>query len=461
MTYFYVGQVTTLLAMFFFFTMIFEKIEKKKNRDIKKRTGVAPEENQKRKLIDSLYSLILATVFTPLIPVETVIGATEFNHRLSAETAPWLLVALATIWVIKMFAPEKTLVEALTKKEASEESDNAVLNQLSEEGAIEPENDRESKPKKPSIAKRLLSKISRPYAFISAIVASIIVPICSCAIIPIAKVLRKEGLPKRETALFTVLTPEMDAGAFYMRGAIMGWPFAIATLISSLFTALFAAFGVEYADKKYAGKEVYSEDDGSCKDIHKHTSLNWYWAMRYAVIEILDDLAIIIFICLIASGYMSFCLDASTLASFGLSEGLVTMIVLVIIGIPIYVCASESTPLGAGLLAAGFSPGAVAAFFIAGPATNATTFAFARGMLGKYCSYFFFAIIAASAVGFGLLTDSVFEFFNIEVKKITPDSAGVSWFGNLTLATIMIASIYAVFTTRVLNKGWDHGLEEK
>src|SRR5262249_52536105 len=45
-----------------------------------------------------------------------------------------------------------------------------------------------------------------------------------------------------------------------------------------------------------------------------------------------------------------------------------------LIGMPLYVCASGSTPLAAVLIAKGVSPGAAIAFLLTGPATNVTTF---------------------------------------------------------------------------------------
>lgn len=454
------GQCITLLAAFFTLNSSFKALANRQDKIQCKKTGIEPKENPKRDLAIQGISICLSTIATLFIPLDGVKAALLFIHHLSAETAPWLLFALGVVVLIKRFAPEKKLVGALLPAEQNTEAkDNPLLNQLATEGALEPTDE---KPKL-KLRKRKFSfkKWLKPSAFISALLASVILPICSCAIIPIAKGLRDKGLPKRETTLFTVLTPEMSIDAFFMRAAMMGWPFAIATLVSSFFTAIFAAIGVDFADKKIGDKEQYADSKLECKNIKKHTELTFYWAFRYALIEILDDLAIIIFVSLVISGYMSFYLSAEVLASFGLSSGLFTMIVVVIIGIPIYVCASESTPLGVGMLAAGFSPGAVAAFFIAGPATNATTFAFARGALGKYCSYVFFSIIAVSAIGFGLLTDWVFDWFQLPIKQIKPEETSPGWFANVCLLLVISASVYAVWTTRVLNKGWDHGIAEK
>ena len=72
-----------------------------------------------------------------------------------------------------------------------------------------------------------------------------------------------------------------------------------------------------------------------------------------------------------------------------------------------YVCATASVPIAAGLLHVGVSFGAVFAFLIAGPATNAATLTTLWKVLGRRTTLIFLATIAASAVGFGLLLNAL------------------------------------------------------
>ena len=76
-----------------------------------------------------------------------------------------------------------------------------------------------------------------------------------------------------------------------------------------------------------------------------------------------------------------------------------------IIGIPVYVCASGSTPLAAIAIHKGISPGAAIAFLIAGPATNVTTFGILGKLHGERTATIFGVAVAVCAIAAGLLVD--------------------------------------------------------
>ena len=95
-------------------------------------------------------------------------------------------------------------------------------------------------------------------------------------------------------------------------------------------------------------------------------------------------------------------------------DGIVAMLVMAVIGIPMYICATASTPLAVGFLAAGLSPGAVLVFLMAGPATNVSTMGMIRQeMGGKTLGLYLFSVISAS-VGFGYLFNYVIAQFSLE-----------------------------------------------
>jgi copper chaperone CopZ len=87
--------------------------------------------------------------------------------------------------------------------------------------------------------------------------------------------------------------------------------------------------------------------------------------------------------------------------------GIVSILIMMTAGVPMYVCATASVPIAAGLLHVGVSFGAVFAFLIAGPATNAATLTTLWKVLGRRTTLIFLATIAASAIGFGLLLNAL------------------------------------------------------
>ena len=88
-----------------------------------------------------------------------------------------------------------------------------------------------------------------------------------------------------------------------------------------------------------------------------------------------------------------------------LGGGLLSILLMMAVGIPLYVCATASVPIAAGLIHMGASPGAALAFLIAGPATNAATITTIWKLLGRRTALLYLLTIAVSAVGCGLLLD--------------------------------------------------------
>ena len=88
------------------------------------------------------------------------------------------------------------------------------------------------------------------------------------------------------------------------------------------------------------------------------------------------------------------------------------MLVMAIIGIPMYICATASTPLAVGFLAAGLSPGAILVFLMAGPATNVSTMGMIKQEMGtRTLVLYLFSVISAS-IGFGYLLNYLVASFS-------------------------------------------------
>jgi hypothetical protein len=83
-------------------------------------------------------------------------------------------------------------------------------------------------------------------------------------------------------------------------------------------------------------------------------------------------------------------------------------LVALLVGIPTYVCATASTPVAVGMLAAGMSPGAVLVFLLAGPATNVASFVVLGRELGRRGLLVYLLGIAVGSVAFGLVFDFAF-----------------------------------------------------
>jgi len=88
------------------------------------------------------------------------------------------------------------------------------------------------------------------------------------------------------------------------------------------------------------------------------------------------------------------------------------IVVLSLVGMPFYVCASGATPIAAVLLSKGLAPGAVVAFLLAGPATNATTFGVVARLHGRRFAAVFVAVMVIACTGVGWTLQQVPAFSN-------------------------------------------------
>jgi hypothetical protein len=114
------------------------------------------------------------------------------------------------------------------------------------------------------------------------------------------------------------------------------------------------------------------------------------------------DLAAALAIGILLAGAMSALVRPNELQPY-LGGGWLSILILMAVGIPLYVCATASVPIAAGLMHLGASPGAALAFLIAGAGTNASTLPVIWKVLGRRTALVYLSTVAASAVLCGLL----------------------------------------------------------
>ena len=115
---------------------------------------------------------------------------------------------------------------------------------------------------------------------------------------------------------------------------------------------------------------------------------------------------------LVLSSLMLVVVPANYFDMFG--SGIVGMLIMLVLGLPTYVCATASVPIAFALHSSGFSMGAVLVFLMSGPATNVATMSVIYKILGKKNLLIYLASIVICSIGFGLLFDFIFPGLSIE-----------------------------------------------
>ncbi|GIU15691.1 SO_0444 family Cu/Zn efflux transporter [Shewanella sp. MBTL60-007] len=135
--------------------------------------------------------------------------------------------------------------------------------------------------------------------------------------------------------------------------------------------------------------------------------------LHYAATDLVRDTTVWLLIGLFFAALVQTYVPGDFMAKWG--DGILAMLVMVLISVPMYICATASTPIAAGLLLAGVSPGAVLVFMLAGPATNIATLGVVTKELGKRALYGYLGGVLGVALVSGILVNYLVDTFGFVV----------------------------------------------
>jgi len=133
------------------------------------------------------------------------------------------------------------------------------------------------------------------------------------------------------------------------------------------------------------------------------------WAvriLRYGFVTLPRDIGREVLVGVLISGLLSAAIPENYFAD-KLGPGIVSMLLMLAIGIPTYVCSSASVPIALALIRAGISPGAAFVFLITGPASNAASITTVSRLLGRRSAAVYLTMLAVCALSAGLLMDAL------------------------------------------------------
>ncbi|MFH2128722.1 MAG: SO_0444 family Cu/Zn efflux transporter, partial [Pseudomonadota bacterium] len=231
-------------------------------------------------------------------------------------------------------------------------------------------------------------------------------PLCSCGVLPAAAGLKRQGAGRGAVASFLVSTPETGVDSIALTYALLGPVMAIARPLAAVVTALVTGLGMgvlkEQREQAAAPPDLTCPVDSCCDGVdcapeaHSHHHTLWQRVragLSYARGELWEDLAAWFWLGIVLAGVIAALVPAEFLTRY-LGGGMGSMLIMLAVGIPLYICASASTPIAAALILKGVSPGAALVFLLAGPATNVTSLTVLVGVLGKRGTALYLAGIA-------------------------------------------------------------------
>jgi len=242
------------------------------------------------------------------------------------------------------------------------------------------------------------------WPLVKASVFGVPLPLCSCSVIPVTMSLHKHGASKGSAIAFLLSTPQTGVDSIFVTYSLLGPVFAIFRPIAAFLTGIVGGIFVNNLDK---GGPAQTAGSSKCEEHccnHDNKTGRLVRILKYAFVTLPRDIGRPMLIGLVAAAFISALVPDGYLAE-KLGKGIGAMIVMMLLGIPVYVCATASVPIAAALIIKGVTPGAALVFLMTGPATNAASFISIWKVLGRSTAVTYLATVAGSAIVCGLLLD--------------------------------------------------------
>ncbi|MBC7842091.1 MAG: permease [Gemmatimonadaceae bacterium] len=284
-----------------------------------------------------------------------------------------------------------------------------------------------------------LSRGSRLWQALKGIVVGLPLPICSCGVVPLYQGMIQRGTSQTAALAFLVATPELGIDAVLLSIPLLGARFAAVRVVAAALTALSVALWIGgRSNRREAPLAAASESQ------HQPIAARIRRAIRAGFGEMVDHTAPWILVGLVVASIVAPALQNSWVARLDPTIG---VIALALLGLPLYVCASASTPLVAVMVAAGVSPGAGLALLITGPATNAATMGVLTRMHGRGVAVQFGVVMTLSAIALGVLTNAIMPFIPLSNAVVTIES------GATLVEKLSLLAIVVLFGASLLRRG--------
>src|SRR3954470_9925166 len=324
------------------------------------------------------------------------------------------------------------------------------------------------------VPEKLLSRLFRRGKVKSVLWAATVgapLPLCSCGVVPAALALKRQGATPGATVAFLIATPETGADSVSLTYALMDPLVTVFRPVAAVVTALTAGLLTNlFGERKHAEEHghilqgisdsVALHAHGTAGHAHAPVAASisgpdssravrsWRVLQRanhYAFRQLLDDIGYWIVLGIVLSGLIAAALPPAFFERY-LGSELVSMLVMLLVGVPIYVCASEATPLAAALVLKGLNPGAALVFLLVGPATNIGSLVPLTRFLGARVMAIYLGAIVGVALLAGFALNAIYRTWGIDPRATFGTATGLlpEWLkvtGALLLLVLLVLSM--------------------
>lgn len=286
--------------------------------------------------------------------------------------------------------------------------------------------------------------------------------------VPAVAGLKKQGANNGACLAFLISTPESGIDSVALTYSLLDPIFTVLRPLIAFLTAFVAGVTENLTARGYR-ESLDAPPDRTCPvdqccdgtdcdpkvHAHHHTIVQKAIAgMRFTMNDLMQDLAGWFLLGVLLAGAIAVLVPESFVTEH-LGSGIVAYLAMLAVSLPMYVCATLSTPIAAALVAKGMAPGAAMVLLLAGPATNMATVTMVGGMLGART----LAIYLLSIVGCTLLaaygTDMVYAALDISARASAGAAAAellprwMEWAATVILAILIARALWAKLSPKV------------
>lgn len=278
-------------------------------------------------------------------------------------------------------------------------------------------------------------------------------PLCSCSVIPTAVTLRRKGASAGATSAFLISTPETSVTSILLTYGLLGPVYAIARPVAAIVTAVAAGLSANRIEPEPVVPQV-APPDACCEDAGAlvgggSIASRALSGLRFAFVDLLEEVFPWIVVGVLVAAAIQTWIPEDTLLAW-LGQPAAAMAIVIVVGVPLYVCAEASTPIAASLIAGGVSPGVALVFLLVGPATNVGSLGILRRELGGRVILVYVLAIVVVSVAMGLALDRVLAGLpQVDVVAHADHGHGVSLLGHVSAALFALLGTAAVLRARL------------
>ncbi|MBI9020221.1 MAG: permease [Verrucomicrobia bacterium] len=268
------------------------------------------------------------------------------------------------------------------------------------------------------------------------------IPLCSCSVIPVAASLRRHGATKGAAISFLTSTPQTGVDSIAATWGLLGPLFATFRVMVAFITGCVCGSAVE------AFTHPSEENGNGCEDENcpscnpKSGAHKWKQVFTYGFGVLPRDIGKALLVGILVSGLLGALVPADFFTLYLSSEWL-SMLAVLGLGIPLYVCSTGSIPIALAMIGMGLSPGAALVFLITGPATNAATIATVLKTMGRQVVFIYLTTLAGCSLTAGWLLNRILSSEMI-IQQIHHHEAGAGRFEQicaLILTGLLLSAI--------------------